>query len=104
MAAQIIDISKKITNELPVVKITEDIVVTVNNRKSTVLNVMAFMDEMEKKGNSDDVSSMEKVLDMLIGKKNADAIEALDLPLSQYTLVVETVMNVATGDYGTPSK
>lgn len=102
--AQIIDISKKITNELPVVKITDDIVATVNNRKSTVLNVMAAIEEMQKKGKENDISSMEKILGMLIGKKNADAIEALDLPLEQYTLVFETILNVATGDHDTPSE
>lgn len=102
--AQIIDISQKITNELPVVKITEDIVVSVNNRKQTVLNVMAAVDEMNKEGKSEDVSSMEKVLTMLIGKKNADAVEALDLPLPQYTLIFETILDVATGNYNTPTE
>lgn len=102
--ANIIDISKKITNELPVVKVTDDIVATVNNRKSTVLNVMAAIEEMQKKGEETDISNMEKILGMLIGKKNADAIEALDLPLEQYTLVFETLLSVATGDYNTPSE
>ena len=39
-----------ITNELPVVKITDDIVVTVNNRKSTILNIQAMAIEVDKKG------------------------------------------------------
>ena len=34
--SNIIDISSRITNELPMVKITDDIIVTVNNRKNTV--------------------------------------------------------------------
>lgn len=102
--ANIIDISKKITNELPVVKVTDDIVATVNNRKSTVLNVMAAIEEMQEKGKETDISNMEKILGMLIGKKNADAIEALDLPLEQYTLVFETILSMATGDYNTPSE
>lgn len=47
--ANMIDISKMITNELPVVKITDDIVVTVNNRKSTILNIQAMAIEVDKK-------------------------------------------------------
>ena len=47
--ANMIDISKMITNELPVVKITDDIVVTVNNRKSTILNIQAMAIELDKK-------------------------------------------------------
>lgn len=102
--AQIIDISKKITNELPVVKVTDDIVVTVNNRKNTVLNVMAAYEEMQRKGESDDASDMEKMMKMLIGEKHTKAIEELDLPLPEYTLVFETIMDVATGSYNTPTK
>ena len=36
---RVIDISMKITNQLPMIRITEDLVVTVNNRKSTILNI-----------------------------------------------------------------
>ena len=32
---RVIDISMKITNQLPMIRITEDITVTVNNRKSS---------------------------------------------------------------------
>lgn len=102
--AQIIDISKKITNELPVVKVTDDIVVTVNNRKNTVLCTMAAYEEMKKKEDSDDAADMKKMMEMLIGKKHTNAIEKLDLPLPEYALVFETIMNVATGNYNTPSK
>lgn len=102
--ANIIDISGKITNQLPVVKITDDIVVTVNNRKSTILNIQVMAREVEKKAeqseNSEDYGRMpfmRKTLEMLVGKKNADAIEALDLPMPEYSLVYETLMNTATG-------
>lgn len=102
--ANIIDISGKITNQLPVVKITDDIVVTVNNRKSTILNIQVMAREVEKKAeqreNSEDydrIPFMRKTLEMLVGKKNADAIEALDLPMPEYSLVYETLMNTATG-------
>lgn len=102
--ANIIDISGKITNQLPVVKITDDIVVTVNNRKSTVLNIQAMAREVEQKAQQsenledyDKMPFMRKTLEMLVGKKNADAIEALDLPMPEYSLVYETLMNTATG-------
>ena len=44
-----IDISKKITNELPVIKISENLIVSVNNRKSNVLTVQAMIAESEKR-------------------------------------------------------
>ena len=39
---KVIDISMKITNQLPMIRITDDLVVTVNNRKNTILNVQAM--------------------------------------------------------------
>ena len=48
---KVIDISMKITNQLPMIRITEDLVVTVNNRKSTILNIQAMAQEAESKEN-----------------------------------------------------
>ena len=61
--AQVIDITKRITNELPMVKITDEIVVTVNNRKNTILNMQAMVQEVQKKakdGTFDEVGLMTK--------------------------------------------
>lgn len=106
---QLIDISAKITNELPCIKITPELVATVNNRKSTVLCIQAMADETERKRKqgeevSDD-NFMKKTLEMLVGKKNSEAIEALDLPVPEYKELFQTIMDVATGEYGaTPSQ
>lgn len=103
--AQIIDISQKITNKLPLVKITEELVVTVNNRKSVVLNIQAMVEQTEREGKEEDVAFMTKAMEMLIGKKHTDEIEKMDLPLTEYTMVFETIMDVATGNYGaTPTE
>lgn len=103
--AKIIDISKKITNELPTIKITEDIIVSVNNRKSTILNIQCMVQENARKAEEseeeyDEFEFMDKVLKMIIGEKKADEINALDLPLPEYKEVYETIFNVATGAYG----
>lgn len=109
--SNVIDISSKITNVLPVVKISEDIVVTVNNRKSTILSIKAKTEEMQRKADTegaveyDEMKFMSDLLAMLIGQKNADAIEELDLPLPEYKELYESIMNIATGTYGTtPTK
>ncbi|MCM1468487.1 MAG: hypothetical protein NC086_10080 [Alistipes sp.] len=106
---QLIDISAKITNELPCIRITPEMVVTVNNRKSTVLSIQAMVQESERKTKqgkeTSDEAFMKKTLEMLIGKKNADAIEEMDLPLPEYKEMYQTIMDVATGTYGeTPSQ
>lgn len=100
---KVIDISMKITNQLPMIRITEDLAVTVNNRKSTILNIQAMAQEAETK---DDMAFMIKGLEMLVGKDASDKIEALDLPIPEYKEMYNTIMQVAMGTYGeeqTPS-
>lgn len=100
------DISMKITNELPTLKITDEIIVTVNNRKNTVLNVQAMVAEAERKAKNtegeeqnpeDEFAMMQKALEMLIGVKNAQAIDEMDLPVNEYSEVFRAVMMVAQG-------
>ncbi len=100
--SNIIDISGRITNQLPVVKITDDIVVTVNNRHSTIMSMQLLIKEQEKAAKEnddeyDEMSFMDKVLTMLTSKKSADAINELDLPLPEYKIVYQAVMAAATG-------
>lgn len=103
---RVIDVSMKITNQLPMIRITEDLVVTVNNRKSTILNIQAMAQEAENKENKDDMAFMIKGLEMLVGKDALDKIEALDLPIPEYKEMYNTIMQVTMGTYGeeqTPS-
>lgn len=104
--AKIYDISMKITNELPTLKITDEIIAIVNNRKNTVLNVQAMVAETERKAKNtegeeqnteDEFAMMQKALEMLIGAKNAQAIDDMNLPVNEYSEVFRAVMMVAQG-------
>lgn len=67
---KVIDISMKITNQLPMVRITDDLVVTVNNRKNTILNVQVMAAEAEKKKDSDnEMGFITKALKCLLAKR-----------------------------------
>ena len=98
--AKVIDITSKITNELPMVRITDELVVSVNNRKNTILNMQAMVQETQKNsedGTFDEVALMGKTLSMLIGEKSAKEIEKMDLPFPEYKVVYQAVMAAATG-------
>lgn len=94
--AKIYDISMKITNELPAMKITDEILVTVNNRHSTILNIQAMIIEAEKK-ESNETEIMDKALNLLIGEKKTEEINALDLPINEFKEVYAAIMKVAQG-------
>ena len=101
--AQIIDITSRITNELPMVRVSDSLVITVNNRKNTIMNMQAMINETQKKAAEDkdgfdELKMMRASMDMLIGKKSADEVEALDLPFPEYKLVYQAVMAAATGN------
>lgn len=101
--SKIYDISKKITNELPTVKITDDIICTVNNRKSTVLKVQAMLQEMEEKAAkkgviASETEQMKQSLDILVGEKHSEAIEQLDLPINEYREVFKVILQLARGE------
>ena len=95
--AKVVDITSKITNDLPIVKITDDIVVTINNRKSNVLKVMAMANEKAKNKAATDIDIMEASLKLLIGEENAKKIEELDLPISEYREVYTVCVSLAQG-------
>ena len=96
---QVVDISMKITNQLPKVIITDELMVTVNNRKNNILNIQAMAQEFEKK-KEDEMAFMTKGLEMLVGASATAKIEEMDLPLPEYKMLYETIMGVATGTYG----
>ena len=106
---QLIDISGKITNELPCVKITDEIVVTINNRRTNILNIQCMVEEVDRKNeeNGDsfnEMTFMNKALELLIGAGKTREINELDLPFPEYKEVYNTIFNVATGQHEeTPS-
>lgn len=103
--SNIIDISGKITNQLPMIRIADDKVYTVNNRKNTILNVQAMVQEAERKarknkeegGELDETKLMNKAMEMLIGTKAVNEIEEMNLPLPEYKIVYQAIMAAATG-------
>lgn len=81
-------------NIKPYIQVTEDLTVEVNNTKTTVLHFMA----VEKDEKLDDIEKMDKMLEIALGKKNAQAIEELDLSFESYTIVFEAVSAALTGE------
>jgi hypothetical protein len=100
--AKFYDISSKITNELPTLKITEDIIVTINNRTKTIMNVEAMYKELLDRKEDNQISEydvMKKALKMLIGAKKEEEIDKLQLPIDEYKEVFTTIFSIATGQY-----
>lgn len=96
-----IDISAKITNKLPAVKISDDLIITVNNRKSNMLAVRAMVTESQKVeengGEADELKLMDSIMRTLTNAKTVDEINKLDLPLPEYKLIFNAVQAACSG-------
>ena len=76
----------------------------------TVIKLRAAMNEINgkiEKNELDEMVMMDKSIEMLIGVKKYKEIKALDLPITSYKTVFNTVMSIAIGEYTeeeTPNK
>ncbi len=101
--SKVYDISAKITNSRPTIKITKDIICEVNNRKSAILSIQAMYKEAAKKKTEEKVI-VEKALALLLGNDNAEKLEKLDLPFPEYMEVYHSVVALAQGEDPTEDK
>jgi len=95
---KVIDISAKLTNERPKLKIAEDKIYEIDDRKNTILKLNQKM----KNANMDDVSFIDEVIEMTLGKEAAKEINEMDLSMSAYQNIMIAIMAAVMGeDYET---
>ena len=82
------DISTKISNQLPTVRLNDELIFSVNNRKDNMLLVKKYVEDTEKKAQQ---------VQLLIGAKATEALNELNLPLPEYKMVYQTIMGAAQG-------
>ena len=87
----LIDITGKIKNEPKFIKLGDD-TYKVDDSKNTVTKVMALFNE----GGSE-MENMEKVLELLLGKKAKKAIDDMNLSMEDYQVPFIAVMACVTG-------
>lgn len=87
--ARHIDLTNKFDNEKPSIKIGDKTFI-VNDEKTTVL----LMNQIMKNEDLDDVSRVEKMLETLLGKKQAKELESLNLRFINYQKVAFAIMAV----------
>jgi len=92
--AKTIDISGRLTDERPKLKLGKDLVFEVDNRKNTIFEV----DQIVESNGADDSNKMKQVMQLLMGKEAVDKIEEMDLSFEAYQYVFIAAMATATGE------
>lgn len=88
--AKTIDISGKLTNERPELKLSEDKIYPIDNRKNTVLAIQNKLDNNPE--------AIDEVLEMTIGKEAAKEINDSDITFEDYQTIFIAVLSGALGE------
>lgn len=92
--SKIIDISAKLTNERPKLKLAEDKIYEIDDRKNTVLK----MDQEMKNADIDNVEFIDTMIKLLLGEKAAKEIDAMELSITDYQAIMIAIMAAVTGE------
>ena len=101
----------KISNQLPVVVITDDLTVSVNNRVDNMLLVRKYINDKQKEIAEADIKRaageeapdieetelMYGTLNLLVGKSNSEKVRELNLPIPEFKMVYTAIMAAAQG-------
>jgi hypothetical protein len=86
--AKVYDITSKLTNEKPVIKIDEGHQYEVDTTKNTALKLqLAYKDET-----LNDIEKLDRVVELALGKDALKYLNSLNLPLAAYTTVTTAIM------------
>lgn len=91
---KVIDISAKLTNERPKLKIAEDKIYEIDDRKNTILKLNQKM----QSDDTEDLGFIDDVIKMTLGSKAAKEIADMDLSLSAYQNIMLAIMAAVMGE------
>lgn len=92
--SKIIDISSKLTNEKPKLKLAEDKIYDINDRKNTIL----LLNQEMQSANLDDLTVIDEMIEILLGKDAAKEINDMNLSISAYQSIIIAIMAAITGE------
>lgn len=96
--AKVIDISSKLTDERPKLKLAEGKEFEIDHRKNTVLMLNQKIDESDL----NDLNQLDAVLEIVLGKEAVKEIGEMDLSFADYqTIFIATMAGALGEDYET---
>ena len=89
----VIDISSKLSNEKPRIKIAEGTEYEVNNSKNTMLLISQELNNIDK----NETKAMDKAVELALGKEAFKEIESMELSFNDYKTLFIAVMAGVSG-------
>lgn len=92
--SKIIDISAKLTNERPKLKLAEDKIYEIDDRKNTII----LLNQKIQDTDVNDVNAIDEMISVVLGKEAAKEIDEMNLPISAYQSIMIAIMAAVTGE------
>jgi len=91
---KLIDISAKLTNERPQLKLAEDKVYEIDDRKNTIIVLNQKMQDSD----INDLNALDDMFKVVLGENAAKEINDMNLPISSYQAIMIAIMAGITGE------
>lgn len=99
--SKMINISAKLTNERPKLKLAEDKIYEIDDRKNTILK----MNQKMQNADIEDVEFIDEMIGMLLGEKAAKEIDEMNLSIANYqTIMIAIIASITGEDYEVAEK
>ena len=92
--SRVIDISAKLTNENPKIKLADDKIYEVDSRKNTIIKMKQKIQSMD----ADDIAAIDEMIELLLGKEAAKAINSMNPPLADYQNIMLALVAAVTDE------
>lgn len=92
--AKTIDISAKLTSERPKLKLAEDRIYEIDDRKNTILKLNQKM----KGAKLEDIAFIDEIVEMTLGKEAAKEIDDMDLSMVAYQNIMLAILAAVMGE------
>jgi hypothetical protein len=92
--SKIIDISAKLTNERPKLKLAEDKIYEIDDRKNTII----LLNQKIQDTDVNDINAIDEMISVVLGKEAAKEIDEMNLSISAYQSIMIAIMAAVTGE------
>lgn len=92
--SKIIDISAKLTNERPKLKLAEDKIYEIDDRKNTIILLNQKMQDTD----ANDINAIDEMISVVLGEEAAKEIDEMNLPMATYQSIMIAIMAAVTGE------
>lgn len=92
--SKIIDISAKLTNERPKLKLSDDKIYDIDDRKNTII----LLNQKMQSSDLNDLDAIDEMIGVVLGEEAAKEINEMNLPITAYQSIMIAIMAAVTGE------